>query len=155
MRGYRHTQVGYATLAVLAAVLAIPLVLALTVPSGPGATGAAVVAVAVGVLLSACAVVFSTLTVEVADGRLTWSFGPGGWLRRSVPLDEVEEAAPDRAPLGGGLGIHLTSRGWLYNVSGRRVVRVRLREGRQVLLGTDEPEALARAIRAAVEAGTR
>ncbi len=45
-----------------------------------------------------------------------------------------------------GWGIHYTSRGWLYNVSGFRAVAVKLKSGKQFLLGTDEPAQLRAAI---------
>ena len=46
-----------------------------------------------------------------------------------------------------GWGIHLTSRGWLYNISGFSAIIVKLKNNQQFLLGTDEPEQLASAIR--------
>jgi hypothetical protein len=46
-----------------------------------------------------------------------------------------------------GWGIHLTRRGWLYNVAGRQAMLIGMRDGQRFMLGTDEPDALARAIR--------
>jgi hypothetical protein len=91
------------------------------------------------------AVVFSSLTIRVADGQLYWHFGPGV-VKKSVPLSAIARTESTTTTFLNGWGIHLTSRGWLYNVAGRRAVHVQLRDGTQFLLGSDEPESLERAI---------
>ncbi len=51
-----------------------------------------------------------------------------------------------RNPWYYGWGIRLTPLGWLYNVSGLSAVDVVLEDGRHVQIGTDQPEALERAL---------
>ena len=85
---------------------------------------------------------FRSLTVEISDAELTWYFGSGFPLKR-VQLSEVVSAEPFRTTVWDGWGIHYTRRGWLYNVSGRGAVVIRLQNGKQICLGTDEPEKLA------------
>lgn len=94
-------------------------------------------------LLPISAWIFRSLTIEITDTHLTWYFG-FGWPRKSVPLSEIASVEPIRTGFWNGWGIHYTPRGWLYNVSGYGAVAVRLRNGKQFCLGTDEPAELAR-----------
>jgi hypothetical protein len=50
-----------------------------------------------------------------------------------------------------GWGIRITARGMLYDVQGFGAVEFRLRSGERFRLGSDEPEALLRAGRAAID----
>jgi hypothetical protein len=95
---------------------------------------------------AAAGVLFFSLTVEVADGELRWFFGPGLWRQR-VALAEIAAVAEVPSRWWEGWGIHLTPRGWLYNVYGRGAVEIVLRSGRRFRLGTDEPQALLEALR--------
>ncbi len=96
-------------------------------------------------ILAICGFLFSSLTIQVTDRALRWQFGPG-LIRKEVPLREIERAEVTETTLLQGWGIHYTSRGWLYNVSGFQAVGVRLKSGKQFLLGTDEPKRLCAAI---------
>jgi hypothetical protein len=145
---YRHTQRSTALLLLLLLAAVVPLALLLFGPGPVLPAGPRLTLVAAMVAVAASAVVFSSLTIEVADGRLSWHFGPGV-LRKSVPVAAIASAEPTTTRLWEGWGIHLTTRGWLYNVSGRGAVIVTRRDGGRFMLGSDEPEALAGAIRAA------
>ncbi len=94
------------------------------------------------VLLATGMWIFRSLTVEISDTELAWHFG-SGWLRKSVPLAEITSAKPIRTTFLNGWGIHNTSHGWLYNVSGYGAVAITMRSGKQFCIGTDEPEKLA------------
>jgi hypothetical protein len=96
-------------------------------------------------ILAICGFLFSSLTIQVTDRALRWQFGPGV-IRKEVPLREIERAEVTKTTLLQGWGIHYTSRGWLYNVSGFQAVAVQLKSGKQFLLGTDEPKRLCDAI---------
>lgn len=93
---------------------------------------------------------FYNLTIEIADGRLLWRFGVG-LVRKSIALAEIESALPWKMTGLGGWGIHYTPKGWLYNVSGRLGVEIRLKNGKGLILGSDEPERLITAIQSAIE----
>jgi hypothetical protein len=97
------------------------------------------------VIVLATLLLFSVLEISIDGRTLTWRFLPG-FISKSVSLSEIADAKPTRTSFIWGWGIHYTNRGWLYNVSGLGAVHVRLRNGRQFLLGTDEPAALAEAI---------
>ena len=143
---YLHTQRSRPLMMVLLAAALVPFVIFLSeqgrdMPLGARITlGVSVVAIAMSAL------VFSSLTIRVGDGQLTWFFGPG-ILEKSVAVAAIADAMPTRTTLLEGWGIHLTRRGWLYNVAGRDAVLFTLRDGTRFLLGTDEPKALEEAVR--------
>ena len=88
------------------------------------------------------------LTFEVDDRELRCRFRP--LMRRRVPLDRIASAeVRDYRPIleYGGWGIRWAPRrGWVYSLSGDRGVQLVLTDGRRLLLGTDRPEQLSRAI---------
>jgi hypothetical protein len=94
---------------------------------------------------------FGWMTVQVANGRLSWRFGIG-LFNGSVALNEIATVEPVRNPWYYGWGVHLTPDGWLYNVSGTEALRVTLTNGRKFRLGTDEPQRLLDALREAQSA---
>src|SRR5690606_4250002 len=100
-------------------------------------------------ILVGVGLMFSSMTVRIADGRLEWWFGKG-FPRYSKALSDIESVAvwPSR---GFALGIHWTRDGWLYNVSGMKGVHVSMRDGSRFIVGSDEPEALYSALNAALQ----
>jgi hypothetical protein len=97
------------------------------------------------IVIFVMAYLFRSMTIEISDAELTWFFGSGFRLKR-VPMSEVVSAEVVQTSAWNGWGIHYTSRGWLYNVSGFGAVCVTLRNGKQFCLGSDEPEKLARVL---------
>lgn len=100
------------------------------------------------------AFLFSSLTVEVTQESLRWWFGPG-FMRKQVPLAAVGTVEVTETKFIEGWGVHLTSRGWLYNVSGYGAVLVTQKDGKRFMLGSDEPETLVEAIRSALPSEPR
>ena len=143
---YHHTQVGYVTLTVLLVVASTVVALA--------SRSARPVTIGVASLLAICAVLFSSLTVEVTHEELRFHFGPGFWRKR-LALNEVTAATPTQNSWWEGWGIRFTPRGMLYNVSGTNAVEITLRSGQRFRIGTDEPEALVQALRTAIASGER
>jgi len=95
-------------------------------------------------------IIFSSLTVKVDDERVLLYFGSNA-LRRSFPIDQIREVQVVRNALWMGWGIHYFWSGVIYNVSGRDGIELRLVDGRRVRIGSDEPEALARAVTEAMQ----
>ena len=141
---YVHTQRGRA-LALLAISACIVMLVVLLTQAPQLALGPRLTMAAAVVVLLLTSVVFATLTIQVGDGRLTWYFGPRVFLK-SVPLSEIASAETTRTTWLEGWGIHWTFRGWHYNVAGTQAVHFTMRDGKQFMLGTDEPDALVRAI---------
>jgi hypothetical protein len=96
-------------------------------------------------VLIALAFGISSLTIEITDDELVWFFGPGIWRKRIARRD-IASVTAVRNPWWHGIGIHLTPRGWLYNVGGSDAVEIALVNGRRLRLGTDEPAALVEAL---------
>lgn len=137
MPTYEHTQIGYVTVGACLAGAAITYLSSRSDPENRRwwpLLG-----------LTAGAVLFSSLTVRVDDDELRFHFGPGFWTQR-IPLDDIQGAEVVRNPLYYGWGIRYTFPGWLYNVSGQQAVELDVRGEEPLRIGTDEPEALLRAL---------
>ena len=101
-------------------------------------------------LLLASVATFTTLTCKVEGEKFCAAFGLFGWPAKCVALSEIAGVLPTKTALISGFGIRITTRGWLYSVSGRAAVIVGMRDGKQFLIGTDEPARLADAINQAL-----
>jgi len=141
---YRHTQIGYLMIAVLAAGV---LGLAASVAFGGGPR----VLVVVSAILGLCLLLFPTLTAVVQRDRLRCFFGLG-LIGREIPVTEIVAVSVVRNPWTYGWGLRLIPGGWLWNVSGFDAVELRLNDGKLFRIGTDEPDALHAAITSAVRA---
>jgi hypothetical protein len=144
---YQHRQLAGAVLASLLSAVLGCVVLALIVPLET--LWALVLAGSAFLFL---AVLFGSLTVTVTEESLAWRFGPG-LIRRREPLESLAGAEVTETRFIEGWGIHLTGRGWLYNVSGYGAVMVTRKDGKTFLLGSDEPDLLCDAIRSAMAHG--
>jgi hypothetical protein len=141
---YEHTQRG--SLIIWSVGAAILIILAMTYLFGI----VWITALVLGIMVFALAIC-STLTVSVCDDTLRIRFGPLPLIRKSWPVAEIALATVVTNPWYYGWGIRWTPTGPLYNVSGYGAVEVTLRSGKKVRIGTDEPEALRRAIEQALE----
>ena len=142
MERYRHTQVPYLIITMMAAAMVlIGIVLA--------NTGLNWIAIVVLVVIAAALVLFSSLTVVISEDDLEVRFGPGLILKR-FKLHDIESCRIVRNPWYYGWGIRVTPHGWLYNVSGFYAVELRFRTGKKFSIGTDVPQELEAAIRQAL-----
>jgi hypothetical protein len=135
---YRHTQTGWLIIGSIAAAaaLVIPLVTVTAAPKG---------ALLLAAVLVLAGFAFSTLTVEVDEREIRIRF-TGGLIRRRVTLADLRSQRAVRNPWRYGWGIHMIPGGWIWNVSGLDAVELVLSDGHILRVGTDEPEALSRAI---------
>lgn len=140
---YRHVQFG--TLQVILLGGAALVVLAVIAVKGWHPALGVALAILVPALL-----LFWRLAVEVDPRGVGLRFGVG-LIHRTFPLAEITAAEPVRNRWYYGWGIRYTPHGWLFNVSGLEAVEITLVSGRRYRIGTDEPRALAAAIRAARE----
>ena len=138
-RMYEHTQTGM--LQIIAVLAIIVIILATTLMFGP-----LLIPLTVLFLLVVTVLCFATLTVTVEDGAVRIRFGPLGIIRREWPVHDIAAVAMVTNPWYYGYGIRWTPHGPLYNVSGSYAVEILLLSGKKVRIGTDEPEALVRAI---------
>lgn len=92
------------------------------------------------------AFVFSTMTIQVTANTVRWWFGsgwPGGRIERA---DLVAEEITNPGMFN-GIGIHLTWRGWLWNVALGSAVALHRNGKLDTILGTDDPNGLLAALR--------
>jgi len=90
-----------------------------------------------------------SLTTEVRRDGIYIRFSPLHRSFRKIPLvdlmrHEVRTYSPIREY--GGWGIRYGRKGTAYNARGNRGVQLELSDGKQVLIGSQKPEELARAI---------
>jgi hypothetical protein len=142
---YQHSQRSAAALFLLCVAAVIPIGLVVSGALATVPVGVRLTVLAASVVMLVSAFVFSSLTIAIRDGQLSWWFGPGV-VKKTVPLSTIVSAEATTTSIFNGWGIHLTTRGWLYNVSGRQAVLVTQADGKRFLLGTDEPDSLVQAI---------
>ncbi|HUK78135.1 MAG TPA: hypothetical protein VL117_11150, partial [Thermoleophilia bacterium] len=140
---YRHTQVGYMTLVGLAAGFLTQLGRAVRDVRKDRRMKWVSVPRAVG--FAAVLALFSSLHVTVDDSEVVVCFTMC-LLPRRIPLGEISAAEIVAVPWYHGWGIRKRAGGWMYNVSGRRAVRLTLPDDRTFTIGSDQPEALLAAI---------
>jgi hypothetical protein len=89
------------------------------------------------------------LTVEVYPDGIYYRFSPIHLNWHCIPFSDIETAeARTYRPLleYGGWGIRYGLKGKAYNASGKRGVQLRLKNGKRILLGSQDADALAAAI---------
>jgi hypothetical protein len=144
---YRHVQHGAALRILMFGLSGVFLLIALVVLFGTGDPhGVAVIFMMASSIRLICGMTFSTMTIEVTPSDVRWWFGsgwPGGRIaRRELTAEELTNPG-----FFGGVGLHLTMRGWLWNVSFGTAVALH-RNGRlATMLGTDDPAGLIAALR--------
>lgn len=146
---YRCAQ-PFTTLWTLMPVTSLVLAAVLWLGGGPQAQ------LGIGVVLSTTVVtlaVMGRLVVEVHADRVHWRFGWLGVPRWSLPLDQVVACEPARGSAGGA-GIKGSRRDREYTAAlASPAVRLRLQDGRSVLIGSPEPDRLRSFIEARLPAG--
>jgi hypothetical protein len=136
---YQHKQVG-ATMLIACTTIAAFIGIAI------GTRGAVWPVLGAIAILALVAWIFSSLTVAVDTGELSWYFGPGLWRYR-IARNTIQSVAIVQNHWWNGFGIRMRA-GWrLYNVSGFNAVEVHLQSGEIVRLGTDDPRGLVAALK--------
>ncbi|MDD5095575.1 MAG: hypothetical protein PHV74_14545 [Dehalococcoidia bacterium] len=143
MERYKHTQVAYLIIIVMAATMVlIGIVLA--------NAGMNWIAIGVLVVIAAALVLFSSLTVIINEDDLELRFGPG-LIHERFKLHDIESSQIVRNRWYYGWGIRIAPNGWLYNVSGFQAVEIKFRTGKKSRIGTDDPQRLKEAIDLAIQ----
>ena len=143
---YRHTQIGF--MVIIPLIIMIGVIVALPLPNVPVLFFPLMI---LGIVILSS--LFATLTVEVTNVHLKFWFGIG-LIHKRILLSDSASCNPAHTVLP-GYGIHGTRRGWLYNVSGFKLVEITLKNGKRIFLGTDEPEDLCRAITKAIQTSAK
>ncbi|MES2038933.1 MAG: hypothetical protein V4495_13955 [Pseudomonadota bacterium] len=82
------------------------------------------------------------LTIRLDASHLTWRFGWLGWPVWKVALTDIQFAERTSTAFLEGLGIKKTAQGMLYNATGKLAIRLVLRNGKTLRLGTQDPQRL-------------
>jgi hypothetical protein len=99
---------------------------------------------AVGSVLTVLAFSFRQLHISDEGHRLAICFGPMPLFRKRLAYADLASVNPDKTSWVDGWGIHwIPFRGWTYNLWGFGCVRLTLRDGRTIRVGTDDPDGLA------------
>lgn len=93
-------------------------------------------------LAAVVALLFGRLRIESDARTLRWQFGFLGWPGWQLALDDVIAVERAKARFSEGAGIRRTAEGPLYRALAPTVVRLHLRDGRRLRLGTPEPQRL-------------
>lgn len=142
--GYNNTQIGYFTILVFGIVLIFLSVIAFSGGINPAEQPILNGALLLFLLLF---INFSSLTVQVNRRELMWYFGPGIWKYR-IPIEQISDVSEVKTNPLEGVGFRWNPlKGWLYNVSGLKAVKVIQKDGKATRIGTNEPEQLIQAIK--------
>ena len=129
---YHHEQVGrvYITLGLL---LIVPFAIGIAAKFAP--------LLWFTVVFAAIYWAFARLRVDVLAGgaaaQLRWAM-TFGWPGGRIPLSDIASAEIVAVTFWMGVGVHLTLRGWVWNVALGKGVRIVKRDGSDVILGTDD-----------------
>jgi len=144
---YQHTQPGTLVLSLIG--FAAALLTGVMVNVGFENSVATWIIGVVMVLMAVIAFLFWSLTVEVEKDELIVFFG-SGLIRVKYLISDITAVDEVRNHWYYGWGIRYTPHGWLYNVSGFDAVQIKLRNGRQYRIGTDQPNELATVLKLAI-----
>jgi hypothetical protein len=137
---YHHEQVGKVYVA-LGLLLIVPFAIGIAAKSTP--------LLWFTLVFAAIYWAFARLRVDVpargAAPQLRWAM-TFGWPGGSVPIADIASAEIVPVTFWMGVGIHLTLRGWVWNVALGNGVRIVKRDGSDVILGTDDSQGLLAAI---------
>ncbi len=102
-----------------------------------------------GLSLAGALYTFRSMTVTVDQSDITLEFG--NWLRaKTIPVQDIETCDVEQTHAVLGWGVHYVGDGWLYRVDGQDAVRVRMKNGENIFIGSDETAELASAIKSAM-----
>jgi hypothetical protein len=137
----------------IAVILFVGIATVLAVPSAPPDQAPLLLIGPCVVGLIAVLFTLSHLDVDVTDDAVTIAFRYLWPARRIAMKDIVGLEVKRYRPLidYGGWGVRLGPAGWAFSTGGSVGVKLRLRSGFPVLIGTSRPQELEAAIRAGVE----
>jgi len=127
---YKHTQIGYLVIFVIA------LLLLVLFSIDPGRVSLPGLSISVFILF-----LFFSLTVEIDEQFISIKFGIG-LINKKFKLSGIDSCRTVKNHWYNGWGIRLIPGGWLYNVSGYSAIELTMKNGKKHRIGTDEPEKL-------------
>jgi hypothetical protein len=98
------------------------------------------------VVLLICLLIFYKLTIYIDDTCLAFKLGIG-LIKKEYALADIADCKPVKNSVWYGIGIRLTSNGWLYNVSGLYAIEITFKNKKsKIRIGTNKPEEISQMI---------
>lgn len=150
---YKHVQVGYLMIIVMAIVTGFfswaNIMARLEAPAPDSGTNLLVTAVMIFILVILAS--FTTLTTTIEERCLRIKFGYGIFSKK-FSLDQIASvrSVKNRWYYGWGIKVWFWPYMWIYNVSGFLAVEIVMKTGKKYRLGTDVPGELEMAIKEAI-----
>ena len=135
---YSHTQLGWLTIGIIGFSIASIVFIMLIMPYN---FIAFIIISIVLIILGISLILFSTMTVTCNRDHLKIRIG--FIIHKNFPIKDIISCKVIKIPWYYGWGIRIVSNGWLYRVSGSYAVEINIKNGKQCLIGTDEPQKLA------------
>lgn len=145
---YNHTQIGYLTIVVF--ILLIFYFGGILIYGGLDSKMITIMFLILILLTS-----FLSLNVKITEGYLKIKFGYGiHW--KNIKLEKINSVriVKNHWYYGWGIRYWLWPRMWIYNISGFDAVELRMKNGKIIRIGTDEPEILESAITQFIQQST-
>ncbi|WP_415776370.1 hypothetical protein ACMYQ1_10415 [Shewanella oncorhynchi] len=136
MNNYKHSQLGTS----LVVLLTIPMVIVFFFSSGDST-----VKITIYCTMSFLILNFFRLKTVINNECITISFGLG-LIRKKIKLESIVSVEPLKTSILCGWGIRIMNDGKLYNVSGREAVKIKLKDGTAVAIGTNDVKNLMNSI---------
>ncbi len=84
-------------------------------------------------------ILFYSLTITITETELIAYFGIGV-IKKRIPLESILYCTPTKINIFYGWGIKKVRRGWMFNISGLKVVDLELRNGKRFVIGCNNPQ---------------
>jgi hypothetical protein len=137
---YKHTQVGYTILIPIIIFLIFLFIISVYILNSYQWIGYLAI-----ILIILALVFFITLTVKINGKSVQLSFGIG-LVHREFAMDQVKSIKIVKYPWWYGWGVRILPGGRLYNVSGTTAVKLKMKDDKFVMIGTNEPQKLYEAL---------
>ena len=144
MTSKKYTQLGTFSVAVMLPILIFLIIMLIVI--GFNDAVPAIILIFVIITIIICLLIFYKLTINIDDTHVAFRLG-AGLVKKKYALKDIAECRPVKNNLLYGIGIRLTSDGWLYNVSGLYAIELTFKNKKsKVRIGTDKPEELSETI---------
>ncbi|MCF7512665.1 hypothetical protein KIJ96_15535 [Pseudoalteromonas piscicida] len=110
-------------------------------------TGSNLAFVSFLVILALVAFIFYGLTIQVNQEQqtLSWWFGPSV-AKMTLKFDDIDYVQPVTNSLRHGIGMRISTDGWVYTVAGFKALEVVMKDGTKYRLGTNDQSNLVTAM---------
>ena len=144
MTSKKYTQLGTFSVAVMLPILIFLIIMLIVI--GFNDAVPAIILIFCIITIIICLLIFYKLTINIDDTHVAFRLG-AGLVKKKYALKDIAECRPVKNNLLYGIGIRLTSDGWLYNVSGLYAIELTFKNKKsKVRIGTDKPEELSETI---------